>query len=277
MLFLVFVLYPIIKSFQMSFFEWSIYSESQSVFVGLNNYIRAFHDPIISLALKNTVVYTLVTVPTGVIIALLVALLLNSIIRGRVLFRTLFYLPVITSWVVVSFLFRYFFQSPKGTLNNLLVNVFHIIENPVAWLQDVPTAFFPIWTLGIWKEIGWAMVIFLAALQMIPVELYEAASIDGANSWRRFVSITLPLIRPTLIFVLVVLMIGAFNVFTPVFLITNGGPLQRTEVILSYMFHQAFDYLDFGYGAAISFLLAALIIVLSFLQIRFLRKPEQIT
>jgi multiple sugar transport system permease protein len=120
------------------------------------------------------------------------------------------------------------------------------------------------------------MVIFLAALQTIPNELYEAAAIDGASSWRKLFNITLPLIRPTLVFVLVVLMIGGLNVFISVVLITDGGPLQRTEVVLSYMYHQAFTFLDFGYGAAISFVLAVIIIILSFLQIRFLRSPEEI-
>lgn len=133
----------------------------------------------------------------------------------------------------------------------------------------------PIWCLGIWKGIGWAMVIFLAALQTIPQELYEVAAIDGANAWRRFISITLPLMRPTLVFTTVMLMIGGLNVFISVYLITNGGPLQRTEVLLSYMYHQAFDFLDFGYGAALSFMLAVIIITASFLQIRFLRRPEE--
>jgi multiple sugar transport system permease protein len=133
----------------------------------------------------------------------------------------------------------------------------------------------PIWGLGIWKGVGWAMVIFLAALQTIPKELYEAAAIDGASSWRRLISITLPLMRPTLVFTLVMLMIGGFNVFISVYLITNGGPLQRTEVILSYMYHQAFDFLEFGYGAALCFVLAVVIVTISFLQIRFLRRPEE--
>jgi len=119
------------------------------------------------------------------------------------------------------------------------------------------------------------MVIFLAALQTIPKELYEAAAIDGASSWRQLISITLPLMRPTLVFTLVMLMIGGFNVFISVYLITNGGPLQRTEVILSYMYHQAFDFLEFGYGAALCFVLAVVIVTISFLQIRFLRRPEE--
>jgi multiple sugar transport system permease protein len=275
LLYLLFVIYPILKALQMSFFKWSIVPGIPSRFVGMANYARAFQDPVVMLALRNTVAYTLVTVPGQMILALLAALLLNNVTRGKLFFRTLYYLPVITSWVIVSLLFKYIFQSPKGVLNHLLVNVLRVVQEPIPWLRNAPTAMIPIWCLGIWKGIGWAMVIFLAALQTIPQELYEVASIDGANAWRRFISITLPLMRPTLVFTMVMLMIGGLNVFISVYLITNGGPLQRTEVLLSYMFHQAFDFLDFGYGAALSFMLAVIIITASLLQIRFLRRPEE--
>jgi multiple sugar transport system permease protein len=272
-----FVIYPILKAFQMSFYEWSIMPGKPSEWVGIGNYIRAFNDPVVRISLRNTFMYTLVTVTGQMILALIAALLMNYIIRGRTFFRTIYYLPVITSWVVVSLLFKYLFQSPKGVLNHILVNVLHLIAEPIPWLRYASTAFIPIEALGIWKGIGWGMVIFLAALQTIPNELYEAAAIDGANAWQRLIKITLPLIRPTIVFLLVVLMIGGFNVFISVVLITDGGPLQRTEVLLSYMYHQAFDFLDFGYGAAISFILAAIIITLSFIQIRFLRRPAEIS
>jgi multiple sugar transport system permease protein len=275
LLYVVFVIYPILKALQMSFFKWSIMPGMPSRYLGLENYIRALHDPVVSVALRNTVAYTVVTVPGQMILALGVALLLNNVKRGKVFFRTLYYLPVITSWVIVSLLFKYIFQSPKGVLNHLLVNVLHVLQEPIPWLRNASTAVIPVWCLGIWKGIGWAMVIFLAALQTIPQELYEVAAIDGATAWRRLVSITLPLMRPTLVFTLVMLMIGGLNVFISVYLITNGGPLQRTEVLLSYMYHQAFDFLDFGYGAALSFMLAVIIITASFLQLRYLRRPEE--
>jgi multiple sugar transport system permease protein len=264
-----------VKALQMSFYEWSIMPGNPNELVGLANYTRALGDPVVKLALRNTIVYTVITVPGQMILALLAALLLNNISRGKTFFRTLYYLPVITSWVIVSLLFKYIFQSPKGVLNHLLVNVLHVIQEPIPWLRYASTAMIPVWGLGIWKGIGWAMVIYLAALQTIPQELYEVAAIDGASSWRRLISITLPLMRPTLVFTLVMLMIGGFNVFISVYLITNGGPLQRTEVLLSYMYHQAFDFLDFGYGAALSFILAVVIVTISFLQIRFLRRPEE--
>jgi multiple sugar transport system permease protein len=276
LLYLIFNIYPIAKALQMSFYEWNIMPGIPNEFIGMANYARAFQDPVAKLALRNTILYTVITVPGQMVLAMIAALLLNSISRLRTFFRTLYYLPVITSWVIVSLLFKYIFQSPKGLMNHLLINVFHLFQEPIPWLRDASTAMIPIWSLGIWKGIGWSMVIFLAALQTIPKELYEVASIDGANFWRRLTGITLPLMRPTLVFTLVMLMIGGFNVFISVYLITNGGPLQRTEVILSYMYHQAFDFLDFGYGAALSFILAIIIITISVLQIRFLRRPEEL-
>jgi len=273
--FATFMMYPLLKSFQMSLYRWSIMPGRPSQFIGTENYARAFADPIFWVALRNTVLYTLVTVPGQIAVAMVVALLLNHIAHGRVFFRTIYYLPVITSWVIVSLLFKYLFQSPGGLVNYLLVDVFHLLGEPVAWLRNAGTAMVPIMGLGIWKGTGWSMVIFLAALQTIPLDVYEAAAIDGAGRWRCFWNITLPLMRPTVIFVLVMLVIGGFNVFISVYLITGGGPMRQTEVILSYMYRQAFDFLEFGYGAALSYMLAMLILVLSVLQIRFLRRPVE--
>ena len=245
-LYIVFLIYPILKAFQMSFYEWSIMPGEINKFVGLANYVRAYSDPIVGLSLRNTIVYTIVTVPGQMVLALFIALLLNNITKGKIFFRAVYYIPVVTSWVIVSLLFQYLFQSPKGIINYMLVNVLHVIQEPVPWLQVASTAFIPILALGIWKGIGWTMVIFLAALQTIPPDLYEVAEVDGANGWQKLIKITLPLIRPTLVFTLVMLMIGGFNVFISVFLITGGGPLRKTEVILSYMYHQAFGSQSVG-------------------------------
>ena len=275
LLFLIFNVYPLVKSFQISFYDWSIMPGQASTFLGLQNYLRAWSDPIARLAFKNTILYAAITVPGQIVLALAVALLLNNLLRGKVFLRTVYYLPVITSWVIVSLLFRYMFQSPNGFINYLLVDVFHLAAQPIGWLQSAATAMIPIWILGIWKGIGWSMIIFLAGLSTIPLELYEAASIDGAGGWQKLTSITLPLMRPTLVFVLVMLMIGGLNVFLPVVLVTNGGPMQQTEVVLTYMYHQAFDFLDFGYGSALSFMMAIFIVTLSFIQLRYFRRPEE--
>jgi multiple sugar transport system permease protein len=274
--FVVFQVYPLLKGFQMSFYHWELLPGKVSQFIGIKNYINAFTDPIFLRASKNTLIYALVTVPGQMILAMLAAVLLNALPRGRVIFRVLYYIPVITSWVIVSLLIRYLFQSPEGLINYFLVNVLHITKNPILWMNKASTAFIPILILGIWKGIGWSMVIYLAALAGVPKELQEAASIDGASSWQNYWRITFPLISPTIIFTLVMLLIGGFNVFISVYLITGGGPMQQTEVMLSYAYHQAFDYLDFGYGAALSYTMGIIIIILSLLQIKLFRKPQEI-
>lgn len=270
-LFCLWTIYPILRGLQISFYHWDLIRPSRSIFVGLENYKKFFSDPIALLAVKNTLLYTLVTVPGQMILGLFVAILLDQKIKGRVIFRTLYYIPVITSWVVVSFIFMYLFNSDFGLVNYILKDLLHLIPQNIPWLQNPTTAFIVIMILGIWKGIGWNMVIFLAALQHIPQELYESAKIDGANNWQLFRRITLPLIRPTILFVLVMLTIGGFNVFISVNIITGGGPLHKTEVVLSYMYQQAFNFLEFGYGAAISYMLAVVIFLISYIQMKFLK------
>ncbi len=274
-LFTLFMIYPLVKGFQMSFYHWAIMPGKASTFIGLDNYLHAFQDPIVGVAFRNTLVYALVTVAGQMILAMVLALVLNSITRGKTFFRTLYYLPVVTSWVIASLLFRYLFQSPEGLVNYFLVDFFHILTEPVAWLEAPNTALVPILGLGIWKGVGWTMIIYLAALMGLPKEVQEAAAIDGATTWQRFWHVTLPLISPTVVFTLVMLFIGGFNVFISVYMITNGGPMQQTEVLLSYMYHQAFDFLDFGYGSALSFLMAILLVTASYLQMKYLRRPVE--
>ena len=173
--FLTFQIYPLVKAFQISLYKWEIMPGRASQFLGLVNYLHAFHDPIFWIAMRNTALYTLVTVPGQMVLAMLVALALNRIIWGRVFFRTLYYLPVITSWVVVSLLFKFLFNSQAGLINFILKDLLHLIPEYIPWLQNPGTALIAVMTLGIWKGIGWSMVIFLAALQGIPLELHRRA------------------------------------------------------------------------------------------------------
>ncbi len=273
LLFLAWTAYPLLKAFQISLYEWNPVPGQVSTFVGAANYTRAFGDPVFWLALRNTLMYAVVTVIGQMLLGLTVALLVDQVVFGRIVFRTIYYLPVVTSWVVVSILFKYLFNSSRsGLVNYLLVDVLHLLPGYMPWLSNANTAWAPIMSLGIWKGIGWSMIIFLAALQSIPPVFYEVAAIDGASGWRRLWHITLPLIRPTIVFVLVMLVIGGFQAFISIYLITGGGPMQRTEVLLSYMYNQGFKYLDFGYGAALSYLMAAMIFSVSFLQMRFLQQ-----
>jgi multiple sugar transport system permease protein len=275
-LYLLWMLYPLIYELYISFFDWKIIPGQQSTFIGFENYQKALNDAAFWLSLRNTFQYTAVTVVGQLVLSLAAALLLHRVVVGKRIFRAIYYLPVVTAWVVVSFLFEFIFSSsPAGLINYLLVNILHVASDPISWIGNPNTAWIIIYALGIWKGVGWGMVIFLAALQGIPTELYEAAAIDGADEWRQFTRITLPLIRRTTSFVVVALIIGGFQVFISVFLITGGGPLHRTEVLLSYMYNQSFKKLSFGYGAALSYILTAIVVLISFVQMRFFNRAEE--
>jgi multiple sugar transport system permease protein len=273
LLFSTFVIGPMIYSFRLSLYDWNIVKPEKSVWIGIANYARALGDPIFRRAVLNTLVYTLVTVPGQIIIGLIIAVLLNQDIRGKSFFRVVYYLPVITSWVIVSLLFEYMFVGQAGLVNYVLRDVLHVIPKNILWLADPILAFVPIHLLGIWKGVGWSAIITLAGLQAIPEHLYEAAEVDGAGAADRFFSITIPLLRPTLVFLLVVLTIGGLNAYISNLLITNGGdPLDLTHFILTLMYEATFTKMDFGYGSSISYLLTAFIFVISVVQIRLLRQ-----
>lgn len=276
LLFLTFIIGPMVYSFRISFYDWKIVNPEKSEWIGLANYARALSNPVFRRAVLNTSIYALVTVPAQILIGLFVAVLLNQSIRGRSFFRVMYYLPVITSWVIVSLLFEYMFSGQAGLVNYLLRDVLHIIPNNILWLADPVLAFVPIHMLGIWKGIGWTAIIFLAGLQAIPAHLYEAAEVDGAGSFDRFFHITIPLLKPTTIFLIVVLTIGALNAYISNLLITNGGdPLDLTHFVLTLMYEATFNRLDFGYGSAISYLLTVFIFVISVVQIRLLRQRTE--
>jgi multiple sugar transport system permease protein len=274
-LFALVILYPIVRAFQISLYNWSLVPSTASRFLGLHNYNRAIHDPIFWRALENTGFYMAVTVPGQIVLGLIAAVLLDAWLPARGLFRTLFYIPVVTSWVVVSLLFQYLFITDGGLINWIIHDNLHLVGHNINWLGERWTAMLALSILGIWKGIGWAMVIFLAALQGVPVELKEAAAVDGAKWWARFRAVSLPAIRPVVAFVTVMLVIGSFNVFISVFLMTKGGPLDETQVLLTYMYRWAFSYLDFGYGSAISFILTLIVFILAVGQLRLFRPPSE--
>ncbi|HLN60641.1 MAG TPA: sugar ABC transporter permease [Symbiobacteriaceae bacterium] len=271
LLFALFVFWPLLQGLRISFYQWSIMPGAEQKFVGLANYKKAFTDPVVRVAIRNTLLYVLVTVPGQMIIGLLVATGLNAAIRGKVFWRSLYYIPVLTSWVVVSYMFKYLFSGGGAPVNYIFKDVLHILPTYINWLQNEWTAQVPINLLGIWKGIGWTMVMFLAGLQGIPKELYEAAAIDGANRSRMFRHVTMPLLRPVILFVLVLLTIGGFGVFISVQLLTGGGPMNKTQVMISYMYDTGFKYFDFGYGFALAALMGVLIFAISFIQFKFVR------
>ena len=267
------VLYPIGQAVRMSFYDWKIIGSATSEFLGLDNYARALGDDRFWLAFGNTALYAGATIVPQIVLGLAVALLLHGRAPARPLFRVLYYLPVVTSWVVVSLVFRFLFAD-QGLINYLLGDVLRVTDGQTAWLADRWTGMAAISALGIWKGIGWSMMIFLAALQGVPQSLVEAATIDGAGPWQRFRAVTLPAIRAALGFVTIMLVIGGFNVFISVYLMTGGGPAGRTEVLLTYMYQQAFGNLDFGYGSAIAVIVTLIVLALSLVQLRVFRNTD---
>lgn len=274
-LFVGLVLWPIVQAARMSLVDWKFTPGVPSPFVGLEHYDRAVHDPVFWKSLVNTGVYMVATVPTQLALGLALALLLNKAIMGKVAFRVLYYLPVVTSWVVVSLVFEYLFSTNSGLVNHVLHDGLGIGQEPVNWLGERWPAMAVLSMLGIWKGAGWAMLIFLAALQTVPKDLLDAASVDGAGKVRTFFSITLPQLRPVVAFVTVMLVIGGFNVFISVYVMTGGGPGDDTQVVLTYMYKQAFEFLDFSYGSAIAYLLAIIIFGLSFAQMKLFKYDEE--
>lgn len=251
-------------------FKWDFGSILNQEFIGFANYGEVFRDPYFHTVFVNSIVYTLVTVPAQMLLGLLTALFINSISHFRIGFRVLYYLPVITSWVIASLVFKYVFNT-EGMLNYFLTDIIHVTSRNIRWLDTRWGGLTIAMLLGIWKGIGWNMVVFLAALQTVPQELYEVASLDGAGSVRKFFSVTLPSIRGTVLFALVMLTIGGFNVFTSIKMITDGAPGHQTDTILTWMYYKAFSTGKFGYSAALSFITAVVLGILALFQFRLMR------
>jgi multiple sugar transport system permease protein len=202
--------------------------------------------------------------------------MINSVRRGALLFRFTYYLPVITSWIIVGYVFQYLFNgNGRGLVNYVLVNLLRVLPAYVNWLNEPWTTELVIWVLGIWKNTGWAMVIYLAALQGIPAELYEAAAIEGAGAWHQFWKITLPMLKPTTFFLTVQLLIGSFNVFLQVLVLAGNDPTGRTSVLQYQMYDVSFHNFDFGQGAAIGVLTAVSVLAVTLALNRFLQQNRQ--
>ncbi len=268
-----FTVYPIFRLLWMSFCDWSFASMLDQPFIGLANYREVLSDGTFWTVFVNSVVYTLVTVPGQMALGLFTAVLINGIKRFGVTFRVINYLPVITSWVIASLVFRYVFNT-EGLLNYFLTNVVHVTSANVRWLDTRWSGLAVAMILGVWKGVGWNMVVFLAALQQVPAELYEAAEIDGCGAWKKFVSVTLPSIRGTVLFALIMLTIGGFNVFTSIKMITGGKPAHQTDTLLTWMYYKAFSTGKFGYAAALSFIMALSLGLLAILQFKAMRSRD---
>ncbi|KZN23390.1 sugar ABC transporter permease [Haladaptatus sp. R4] len=258
------LLIPFLGAFYVSLHQWEPLAQSHP-FVGIDNYVRLVQDPIFWDALINTAGYSLALLVFDVPIALGLALLLNMNLRGTKFYSAAIFLPVVTSWVVVSLIWSWIYNPQYGLLNTMLGT---IGLPQLSWLQSSKTALASIALMSIWKHIGFNMVIFLAGLKGIPDDLYEAAIIDGANRWERFRYVTLPLLKPTTFFVFIVTLVFSFRVYTQVYVMTNGGPVHSTYTIVYYFWQTGFQQFEMGYASAIAVVLFLLVFGLSVLQQR---------
>ena len=259
----VFVFYPMFFNIRISFSDYHIV-ERTITWAGLKNYLALFAETgdRLLLAVRNNFLYALVTTPFILLFGMVFAVMVNSLRRAQLFFRTCFYLPVITSWVIVGNVFAYMFNAGgAGLVNYLLKDVFGLLPEYVSWLNRTWTANLVIWLLGIWKNIGWAMVIYIAGLKGIPAELYEAGMLDGASRTQQFWHITVPLLKSTTFYVLVNMVIGSFGVFIQVMMLTSGNPRGTTSVQQYLLYDRSFNLFEFGQGAAIGLITAILVLL----------------
>ena len=260
----VFTLVPLVSGLWLSLLRWDGIEPAR--FIGLRNFERLFRDEKLASALLHNVQYAVGTVSGKIVLSLGLALLLNQALRGRGFYRTALFLPVVMSFVVVGILWTWIYNLDFGLLNSLLRAV-GLDGLALNWLGDTKVALWALIGVDIWKWYGFHMVIFLAGLQTIPAELYEAARIDGASRLNRLFNITLPLLRPVMLVNVTISLLGAMNVFDIPYVMTQGGPANATNVLALHMYLEAFKFNRIGYGAAISYTLFALIGVLALIQI----------
>ncbi len=268
--FLVFQVGPMLAGFAISFTYWDMLSDPR--WAGLDNYTRLVQDDLMWLSLRNTLLFCVITIPGGITVALALALAVKQSLRLGTLYRGLLFLPVVTSTIAVAMIWKTIFSTDYGLLNWLL-DLIGIA--PVGWLSDSRWAMVSVGLVSIWKTMGYNMVILLAGLFAVPQHLYEAASLDGAGRWRRFINVTLPMLSPTLFFVLIISVIGSFQVFDQVYVLTDGGPGNATLVYNYYLYQNAFEFFQMGYASALAYALFFLIFVISLFQMKFLNSRVQ--
>jgi multiple sugar transport system permease protein len=262
-----FLLLPMVIVLVLSFFHWELLSDP--TFAGLDNYVRLFGDAETWHSVWVTVLYVLLSIPLQTVLAMGLALMLNQRVKGVKIFRSMFVVPWMATPIVMGLVWNWIFDPRDGAINSALALAG--ITGP-DWLSDRAWALPAIALVSIWQYTGYNMLFFLAGLQGIPQELYDAASTDGAAPAQRFWRVTLPLLNPTMFFVMVTNLIGAFQVFDTVFVMTDGGPSGSTEVINFRIYATAFREFDFGYASTLSMLLFAIILVVTLVQVRFFSK-----
>lgn len=269
-LFVVFRFVPAFGAIGMSFTDYKI--SGQWDFIGADNYQRLISDQVFMNSLKATLVFTLIYVPLTLIVALGTALLLNSVIWGRGLFRGALFLPYVTSFILAGLIWRWIYEL-DGLINGVLAK---LGAGPVGFLEDTSLVLPSLAVVSVWKGFGYSMLILVAGLKAIPGSYLEAARVDGASSWQRFRLVTLPLLRPVLFFVLVIETIVSFQVFDTIYVMTGGGPVRASYTLVYALYDQGFRFFDFGYAATIGVAIFCIVLVISLIQRRFLDRESDV-
>lgn len=265
----IFIIWPIIYLIYLSFTQGS-FTRSGTEWVGLTNYLRLIVSPDFWQVIGNTIYFTIATVIPSLIIPLALAVMLDQTLMLRAFLRTAYFIPSITSLVAVGLGWRWLFQT-DGPVNGFLSQIGF---DPIPWLSSTVWAMPILILLSIWKQLGFNLVVFLAGLQTIPINRYEAAELDGAGPWQKFWYVTLPGLQPTLVFATVTTVIFTLRSFEPVYVITGGGPLNSTNLLVYYIYEQAFSQFDFGYAAAAATLLLAIALVLVYFQLQIFGEDQ---
>lgn len=265
-----FIFYPLLQAVWMSFTDYNMISDP--AFVGFENYKEIVEDDLFWKTLGQTFLYLIVVVPTLVILPIFLAILVNQKIKGIGFFRSAYYVPVVTSMVVVGITWKWVYAD-QGILNYLLESV-GIIDGPVHWLTSPTSSIFAVMAVTVWKGLGYYMVIYLAGLQAIPSDLFEAADIDGANKWKQIFHITIPMLMPSIIIVTIMSSISAMKVFEEIYVMTGGGPLNSSKTLVFYIYQEAFEKLRMGYASAVGVILLLITLVLSILNLKVMSKKE---
>ncbi|WP_019636655.1 carbohydrate ABC transporter permease [Paenibacillus fonticola] len=251
---------PSLYSLYLSFFSWNGVSPNK-IFVGVQNYIDLFmRDPVFTIALKNTIFWVIASLIFITVAALFLALLLNRPFFGRIVFRGIFYSPYIMSGIVVSLMWSWLYHPSMGFFNAVLEQ---IGLEPLDWLADPSMALGSVFVASLWHSVGAPMVLFLAGLQAIPKDLYEAVKVEGANSFQTLIHVTIPLLRESFVVVIATTLIGAMKVFDIIYAMTGGGPAQKTQVLASWMYYHTFQFNNFGTGSALSWILVILVMIVT--------------
>ena len=268
--FLVFISFPVLFSFFLMFNKWNIIAPME--FVGFQNFYRLVHDHLFMQSIINTIIFLVIHIPLQIIVALFFAVLLSKKVKFIGFFRAAYFLPVVVSGVVVTILWQQLYGYEGGLLNRLLISVG---LGKVGWLVDPKIAMPSIAIMATWKNVGLYIILFLAGLQTVPQYLYESAELEGASSWQKFRYITLPMINPTMFMVVILSTIGGFSLFIEPYVMTGGGPLNSTLSAVLYIYKQGFFYYHMGYAATLGFFFAGIILVVIFIQKRYIEKETR--